>query len=75
MLNAPVCGYISKFTSVAMFFISDKDGLSMFVLISSFMTDSVIRPALNSYHLLLFAYFLVCNSMFNASFCVIVIVS
>ena len=75
MLNAPVCGYISKFTSVANFFINDKDGLSIFVLIASFMTDAVIRPALNSYQMLLFAWFLVCDSIFNASFCVIVIVS
>ena len=75
MLNAPVCSYISKFMSVANFFINDKDGLSIFVVIASFMTDAVIRSALNSYHLLLFAWFLVCYSIFNASFCVIVIVS
>ena len=75
MLNAQVCGYNFKFTPVANFFINDKDGLSIFVLIASFMKDTVICPALNSYHLLLFAWFLVCDSIFDASFCVIVIVS
>ena len=74
-VNAPVCGYFSKFMSVANFFINDKDELSIFALIPSFMLDAVIRPALNLYHLLLFAWFLVRDSMFNASFCVIVNVS
>ena len=46
MFNASVCGYISKFTSVAILFINDKDGLSIFVLKASFVTDRVICPAL-----------------------------
>ena len=39
------------------FFMNDKDGLAIFVLTASFMADAVIPPALNSYHLLLFAFY------------------
>ena len=72
----PACSYISKFMSLAnLFYISYKDGVSIFALMASFMTDPVICSGLNSYHLLLFVWFLVSNWLFNASFCVIVIVS